>query len=155
MKIASVTGEKQAAVIDVPQPQAKENWVVVKIMSSPMCTEYKAFQHGHETHFLGHEAAGEVVEVAQPCRVKVGDRVVVMPQTPRSPCILHWQLQCRHRPASEAVVSVLFMIWNQRRRRCWTLLPGRLKRYLCQRLGQAQYRETPEVFMLCTLSMVF
>ncbi|MEM7530616.1 MAG: zinc-binding dehydrogenase [Chloroflexota bacterium] len=86
MKIASVTGDKQAAVIDVPQPQAKENWVVVKIMSSPMCTEYKAFQHGHETHFLGHEAAGEVVEVAQPCRVKVGDRVVVMPQTPCGTC---------------------------------------------------------------------
>jgi L-iditol 2-dehydrogenase len=44
-----------------------------------MCTEYKAYKAGNETTVLGHEAAGEVVEIAQPGRVDVGDRVVVMP----------------------------------------------------------------------------
>ena len=37
---------------------------------------------------LGHEAAGEVVDIAQPGRVKVGDRVVVMPQNPCGKCAL-------------------------------------------------------------------
>lgn len=44
-----------------------------------MCTEYHGFVSGGATTCLGHEAAGEVVEVAQPGRVKVGDRVAVMP----------------------------------------------------------------------------
>ena len=37
---------------------------------------------------MGHEAAGEVVEVAQPGKVKPGDRVVVMPQYPCGKCSL-------------------------------------------------------------------
>jgi L-iditol 2-dehydrogenase len=37
---------------------------------------------------LGHEAAGVVVEVAQSGKVKVGDRVVVMPQYPCGKCSL-------------------------------------------------------------------
>jgi threonine dehydrogenase-like Zn-dependent dehydrogenase len=44
-----------------------------------MCTEYKAFAAGRCGDRLGHEAAGEVVETARPGRVRVGDRVVVMP----------------------------------------------------------------------------
>jgi threonine dehydrogenase-like Zn-dependent dehydrogenase len=44
-----------------------------------MCTEYKAFLAGTPSASLGHEAAGEVVAVARPGRVKVGDRVVAMP----------------------------------------------------------------------------
>jgi threonine dehydrogenase-like Zn-dependent dehydrogenase len=44
-----------------------------------MCAEYRSFEAGERAEFLGHEAAGEVVEVASPGRVKVGDRVVAMP----------------------------------------------------------------------------
>ena len=79
MKKAIITGPRRAELIDVPEPRAKENWVVVKVHAAPMCTEYKAFLAGTPSEYLGHEAAGEVVEVAQPGRVKVGDRVVVMP----------------------------------------------------------------------------
>src|SRR5437763_8688137 len=79
MKKAIVNGERQAALADVPEPRAAADWVVVKVHVAPMCTEYKAFVAGQRAEFLGHEAAGEVVEVAQPGRVKVGDRVVVMP----------------------------------------------------------------------------
>ena len=88
MKVAAITGVRQARVIDQPDPKAAEDFVVVKIHAAPMCTEYKAYRDGHQTDRLGHEAAGEVVEVAQPGKVKVGDRVVVMPQYPCGRCAL-------------------------------------------------------------------
>jgi threonine dehydrogenase-like Zn-dependent dehydrogenase len=53
-----------------------------------MCTEYKAFVSGRAVQFLGHEAVGEVIAVAQPGRVEPGDRVVVMPQYPCGVCEL-------------------------------------------------------------------
>ena len=88
MKIVRISGERQTELIDVPEPKPKGNWVVVKIHVAPMCTEYKAFKAGNEQQAIGHEAAGEVVAVAQPCKVKVGDRVAVMPQTPCGKCSL-------------------------------------------------------------------
>ena len=88
MKKAAVFGPSQGGVVDAPKPKAAENWVVVKIHAAPMCTEFKTYLSGGDAPYLGHEAAGEVVEVAQPCRVKVGDRVVVMPQTPCGQCEL-------------------------------------------------------------------
>lgn len=88
MKQAAVVGERQGAIIDVPDPRAKDDWVVVKVQTAPMCTEYKTFLSGGRAEYLGHEAAGEVVEVAQPGRVQVGDRVVVMPQNACGKCAL-------------------------------------------------------------------
>jgi L-iditol 2-dehydrogenase len=88
VKKAVIMGERRAAAIDVPDPQPKEDWVLVKVHSVPMCTEYKAFVQGQRVQFLGHEAAGEVVAVAQPGRVQVGDRVVVMPFYPCGKCRL-------------------------------------------------------------------
>lgn len=88
MKKAAVFGPRQGGVVDAPDPEAGENWVVVKIHTAPMCTEFKTYVAGKNTPYLGHEAAGEVVEVAQPCRVEVGDRVVVMPQTSCGQCQL-------------------------------------------------------------------
>ncbi|MHB0876107.1 MAG: zinc-dependent alcohol dehydrogenase [Anaerolineae bacterium] len=79
MKKAVVLGVRQAGLVEVPTPRAKEAWALVKVHVAPMCTEYKAFVAGRPEQYLGHEAAGEVVEVAQPGRVRVGDRVVVMP----------------------------------------------------------------------------
>jgi threonine dehydrogenase-like Zn-dependent dehydrogenase len=79
MRNVEITGERQVAVVDRPKPKAAEDMVVVRITVAPMCTEYKAYRAGHKVTNLGHEAAGEVVEVAQPGRVRVGDRVVVMP----------------------------------------------------------------------------
>ena len=79
MKQVAITGERQAVLLDKPDLQPFENWVVVKIHAAPMCTEYKRYLSGEPTEVLGHEAAGEVVAVAQPGRVKVGDRVVAMP----------------------------------------------------------------------------
>jgi len=88
MKKVIIVGKKQAELIDVPIPEPKENWVLVKIHAAPMCTEYKAWLDGTPLSGLGHEASGEVVQVAQPGKVKIGDRVVVMPGTPCGKCSL-------------------------------------------------------------------
>ncbi|MFH1085497.1 MAG: zinc-binding dehydrogenase, partial [Chloroflexota bacterium] len=85
---AVVEGERRAALKQVPDPQPKDNWVVVKVHAAPMCTEYKLWQSGRPTEYLGHEAAGVVVAVAQPGRVQVGDRVVVMPLYACGQCAL-------------------------------------------------------------------
>ena len=86
MQKAIITGERQGDVSEVPDPTPRDNWVVVKVHTAPMCTEYKAYAAGTPTNQLGHEAAGEVVAVAQPGRVQIGDRVVVMPRNPCGTC---------------------------------------------------------------------
>ena len=86
MKRAAITGVRQTQLVETPMPEPKEDWVLVKVHAVPLCTEYKNWLTGNEYH--GHEAAGEVVKVAQPGRVKVGDRVVVMPGWPCGKCAL-------------------------------------------------------------------
>jgi threonine dehydrogenase-like Zn-dependent dehydrogenase len=88
MKKAVLFGDRKAGLVEVPDPQPKEDWAVVKVHAAPMCAEYKSFAAGDKADFLGHEAAGEVVAIAQPGRVKLGDRVVVMPQYPCGKCPL-------------------------------------------------------------------
>ena len=88
MKQAAIVGVRQAKVIDVPEPQPTGNWVKIKVLSAPMCTEVKGFVSGDAAHGYGHEAAGEVAEIAQPGRVKPGDRVVVQPGNPCGVCDL-------------------------------------------------------------------
>jgi len=88
VKKAAILGERLAGLVDAPDPQPKDDWAVVKVHAAPMCTEYKQFVGGGKTEFLGHEAVGEVVAIAQPCKVKVGDRVVVQPCYPCGKCAL-------------------------------------------------------------------
>lgn len=89
MKRAIITGIKTMGLVDVPIPHPKEDWVLVKVRAIPLCTEYKGWLNG--TGYHGHEAAGEVVAVANPgadSKVKVGDRVAVMPGWPCGKCEL-------------------------------------------------------------------
>ena len=94
MKVAAVFEDGTAGVVDRPTPTPKDDYVLVKIHVSAMCTEYKSYRDGTRWDFelgepvpaggpnagdsYGHEAVGEVVEVAKPGQVEVGDRVVVM-----------------------------------------------------------------------------
>ena len=99
MKTVKITGKKQAELTEVSDPRIRDDFVLVKIHSAAMCTEYKTFVTGQVTDVLGHEAAGEVVEVAQPGKVRVGDRVVVMPQYPCgkcSLCLAGEYIHCQH-----------------------------------------------------------
>lgn len=86
MKRFIISGVKETKIIDSPRPEPKEDWALVKVHAIPLCTEYKGWLSGKG--YNGHEAAGEVVEVAQPGKVKVGDRVVVMPGCPCGKCEL-------------------------------------------------------------------
>ena len=88
MKQVAVTGKRKAGIESVPTPVPRDNWALIKVQVAPMCTEFKAFEAGSNPILLGHEAAGEVVEVAQPSRVKPGDRVVVMPMNSCGQCAL-------------------------------------------------------------------
>ena len=91
MKVAAITAPRQGAVVERPDPVIRGNFVKVKITVAPMCTEFKAYKEGWVGDALGHEAAGEVAEIAEghtPARIKVGDRVVVMPQYPCGRCEL-------------------------------------------------------------------
>ncbi len=99
MKQAVITGPRQAGVVEVAEPRPVRDWVKVKVYAAPMCTEVKGFVEGDAGHGYGHEAVGEVVETAQPCRVAVGDRVVVQPGFPCGCCeycIAGEYIHCRH-----------------------------------------------------------
>lgn len=88
MKVVAITGKRKAELVEKPDPKPKREFALVKINVTPMCTEYKWFKEGNIIDSFGHEAAGEVVEIGQPGKVKVGDRVIVMPQYPCGKCSL-------------------------------------------------------------------
>ena len=89
MRKAVILGERKAGLVEMPIPKSKADWALVRMKVVPMCTEYKAWLRGAgnaDSRTLGHEGAGEVVEVAQPCGVEVGDRVVLMGAGPCGRC---------------------------------------------------------------------
>lgn len=88
MRKAIISGPRQAEVVEAAMPRPVADWALVKVLVAPMCTEYKAFVAGGRHEYLGHEAAGEVVEAAPKSPVQPGDRVVVMPQYPCGVCSL-------------------------------------------------------------------
>ncbi|NIM04650.1 MAG: zinc-binding dehydrogenase, partial [Armatimonadetes bacterium] len=101
MKKVVLSGKSKAAVVEAADPQPKDEWVVVKVHAAPMCAEYKHFLAGKKLEAVGHEAAGEVVAVAQPGKVKVGDRVVAMPLYGCGECTLCKSgdyIHCEHAP---------------------------------------------------------
>ena len=81
-----ISGERQVAFQDMPDPQPKADWALVKVHASAICTEYKAWLAGHNPAVMGHEGVGEVVAIAEEGPVKVGDRVVILPQNPCGRC---------------------------------------------------------------------
>jgi threonine dehydrogenase-like Zn-dependent dehydrogenase len=99
MKLVAIFGPRKAGLVDRPDPKAKDNIVVVKVHSAPLCTEYHMFEEGKPAENIGHEAAGEVVAVDKTCRLKVGDRVLVQPQNACGRCELcvsGAHIHCQH-----------------------------------------------------------
>jgi threonine dehydrogenase-like Zn-dependent dehydrogenase len=112
MKKAVITGVQQAELVDMAIPQPVDDWALVKMHVIPMCTEYKAWLRGPgergRINALGHEGVGEVVEVAQPCGVEVGDRVVLMGAGPCGRCAYcraGWFLQCPYKSSYAEVTG--------------------------------------------------
>ena len=58
MKRVTVLGKERAGIATGQVPQAKENWVVIKVQVAPMCTEYKAFAAGTNRGFFGARSRG-------------------------------------------------------------------------------------------------
>ncbi len=86
MKAATVTGPGKAEVLDVELPQAGPDDVLVAMRACGICGSDAFYiniggvppRHGHTP--LGHEPAGEVVEVgANVSGITVGDHVVINP----------------------------------------------------------------------------
>ena len=88
MKVVAITGKRTCEIVERPDPRIKGDFVKIAIRAAPMCTEVREYRDGTTSDSLGHEAAGEVVEIAQPGSVAVGDRVVVMPQYGCGKCTL-------------------------------------------------------------------
>jgi L-iditol 2-dehydrogenase len=88
MKVAAITGARQCAILDKPDPRIRDSFALVRITAAPMCTEFKGYKEGWVSDNLGHEAAGVVEEAGRSGSVKPGDRVVVMPQYPCGKCAL-------------------------------------------------------------------
>lgn len=83
MKAARKTAEGTFVVEDVPDLQLPEaNWVKARIRVAGICgtdlRHWKKHEPELECHIMGHELAGEVVEVgAAVTNVRPGDRVVI------------------------------------------------------------------------------
>ena len=89
MKQTVISGEREVSFAELPDPRPKADWALVKVRASAMCTEYKDYVRGRSRPVIGHEGAGEVVEVAESGGpVEVGDRVVILPQFPCGKCAL-------------------------------------------------------------------
>lgn len=100
---AVATGGRKAWLVDLPIPRAQGGEVVVQIHASPICgSNLGAFLNDGEHVNDGHEAAGEVVAVAQSNLVRVGDRVVLAPLNACGRCADCRRgdaIYCSHRPA--------------------------------------------------------
>lgn len=80
MKALKMLGNRKMQVVDVPKPEARGEWVVVRVKASGLCgSELHAMYQSSEPwpHIPGHELAGEVAEVDEEVCVKVGDRVAI------------------------------------------------------------------------------
>ncbi len=93
MKVVTLTGRRACAIVDKAMPRIRGDYALVKIHVAPMCNEHHAyanldFRDRNRLDSLGHEAAGEVVEVGPASRFRPGDRVVALSGYPCGRCEL-------------------------------------------------------------------
>lgn len=92
MKVARLYAPEDLRIEDAPVPEARPGEVVLRVRSCSTCgTDAKIFHHGHHhislPRVLGHEVAGEIVEVGNGAEgFGVGDRVQVIAAIPCGEC---------------------------------------------------------------------
>ena len=92
MKVARLYAPEDLRIEDAPAPEARPGEVVIRVRSCSTCgTDAKIFHHGHHhislPRVLGHEVAGEIVEVGNGAEgFGVGDRVQVIAAIPCGEC---------------------------------------------------------------------
>ncbi len=86
MKAALVTDVEKVSIEEIERPIIKDDEVLIKVKTVGVCgSDLHLFRGTHAFRkppaILGHEIAGEVVEIGKRVRnLKVGDRVTVEPQ---------------------------------------------------------------------------
>jgi (R,R)-butanediol dehydrogenase/meso-butanediol dehydrogenase/diacetyl reductase len=90
MKAALMEGPKQFIIKDLPKPSPGPSEVIVKVGACAVCgSDLTIYKLGVMDRVLGHEFAGEIVEVGDQVKDwKAGDRVVIEPQRACGEC--HW-----------------------------------------------------------------
>lgn len=92
MKVARLYAPGDLRIEDAPVPEARAGEVVIRVRSCSTCgTDAKIFHHGHHhislPRVLGHEVAGEIVEVGDGVDAfGIGDRVQVIAAIPCGEC---------------------------------------------------------------------
>lgn len=92
MKAAVLEELNKIVVKEVPTPEIDDNGILVKVKSCSICgSDIRIFHHGNSRvqtpSIIGHEIAGEVVEVgSNVTRFKVGERVAIGADVPCGEC---------------------------------------------------------------------
>lgn len=106
MKAAVYRGIGKLGLEEIETPKVEKGTVLVKVKACAICGgDLRTFNFGHNAIkppiVLGHEIAGEIVEVADDIeKYKVGDRIIVAPAIgcgSCSYCLSGWQNMCYHR----------------------------------------------------------
>jgi len=110
MLVVRYYAPEDVRIEDIPEPEPGPREVKVRVRANSICgTDAKIFHHGHHRldppRVLGHELAGEVVEVGSEAQGgwAVGDRVQVIAAVPCGDCEYcqrGWQTVC---PTQKAV----------------------------------------------------
>lgn len=102
MKVARFYAPGDIRIEDAPEPVAGPGELKLRVRACSTCgTDVKIFRFGHHhivpPRVIGHEIAGEVVEVGEGAGWQVGDRVQVIAAIPcgRCPdCLRGWRTIC-------------------------------------------------------------
>jgi L-iditol 2-dehydrogenase len=84
MKAAVFMGPERMEVKEVPKPECREGEVLLAVKACAICgTDGRIYYHGQKNvvppHIIGHEIAGDIVEVGRNVKAhSVGDRVTVV-----------------------------------------------------------------------------
>ena len=84
MKAVVLDGPRRISLIEIPDPKPHEGWPLIKIKAAGICgSDVNSYQgNGQVLNYpivLGHEAAGEIVEVTGDSPFKQGDEVIIEP----------------------------------------------------------------------------
>ena len=82
MKAMMWEGLNRLRLVELPMPERKPGWVLLRVMSAGVCATdahilHGTFENGKPPHVLGHEIAGEVIQADAAQAAWLGKRVVV------------------------------------------------------------------------------
>lgn len=106
MKSAVYRGIGKIGLEEIEKPKVQPGTILIKVKACAICGgDLRTFRFGHAAIkppiVLGHEIAGEIVEVSPDIKkYKVGERVIVAPAIgcgSCSYCLSGWQNMCYHR----------------------------------------------------------